>query len=390
MIEFDEAMRRIAKIAHPTGIERVPIAQAAGRVVAAPVHARTDAPPVASSAMDGYALRSADLPGPLTIIGESFAGCGFDQPVEPGQCVRIFTGAPVPAGADRVIIQEQASRAGAQVNFPPALGNARHIRAQASDFAAGDLLLPTGTLLTPRAMVAAAAADRDQLDLWRQPRVRILATGDELAPPGEAHHQPGRIAESVSFGVAALASEWGARVMDTCRLPDAIGPMRQAATAALEQADLIVVTGGASVGERDFAKAMFDDSNMEILFAKVAIKPGKPVWLGKASGRLILGLPGNPTSAMVTARLFLAPLIAGMSGRGDALNWQDMPLAAPLPSGGERMNFLRARHTPQGAMPLNNQDSSAQHALIAADLLLCCAAHGPARQSGELVRTLVF
>ena len=390
MISFDEAVRLIEAVAHPLGSEHVPLAEAAGRVLASPVTAMIDSPPADSSAMDGYAVRDADLPGPLRIIGESFAGGGFASPVAPGTCVRIFTGAPVPEAADRVVIQEVVARHGDQATFPAMAGEARHIRRCASDFAIGDMLLGDGRRLDPRALIAAAAADVGRLDVYCRPRVMILGTGDELAPPGEARERAGAIPESVSFGVAALAEEWGGRSLGTRCLGDALPAMEQAAGEALAAADLVVVTGGASVGEKDFAKAMFAPYGLELIFSKIAIKPGKPVWLGRAGGRLVIGLPGNPTSAMATARLLLAPLVAGLAGRGGALAWRRIGLGAPLPACGDRETFHRARLERGAALPLVNQDSSAQKALAEADLLIRSRPHDPPRDAGEDVDALDF
>jgi molybdopterin molybdotransferase len=389
MIAFDEALRRVLEAATPLGRERVPIAEAAGRVLAAPVLARVDSPPADVSTMDGYAVREADLPGSLRIVGESFAGRGFEGALEVGTCVRIFTGAPVPGGSDRVVIQEVASRSGGTVTIGTVSG-APHIRPRGSDFRAGNLLLEAGRRLDPRALVAAASADVAEIETWRSPTLLVLATGDELAPPGEARGRPGAIPESLSPGVTALAVEWGGRSLGSRRLGDDLAALERAAGEALDQVDLVVVTGGASVGEKDHARAMFEPHGLDLIFSKVAMKPGKPVWLGRAGGRLVLGLPGNPTSAMVTARLLLAPLVAGLSGRGGALEWRPLPLAGPLPPCGDRETFHRARRIEAGALPLANQDSGAQKALADADLLLRSRPNDPPRQAGEEIEALDF
>lgn len=390
MIAFDEALRLLSETARPCANQRVPIAKAAGRVLAEIVTARVDSPPADCSAMDGYAVREADVPGTLRVAGESFAGNGFTGAMEPGCCVRIFTGAPLPPGADKVIVQEAVDRRDDRALIPADTGDARHIRRRGSDFTAGDELLRVGDLLTPRALVAAAAADVAEIRVWRRPTVFVLATGDELAAPGEARGRAGAIPESVSYGVAALAEQWGGVPLGTSRVGDDLGVMNRAAGEALERADLVVVTGGASVGERDFAKAMFEAHGLEIIFSKIAIKPGKPVWLGHARDRLVLGLPGNPTSAMVTARLLLAPLVARLSGRSDAHDWIKVPLAEPLPACGARETFVRARRVAAGAIPVGNQDSSAQRALVEADLLLRMRPDDPPRRAGEPIDALTF
>lgn len=389
MITFDEATRLIRELACPLDSEPAAIAHAAGRVLAAPVVAEVNSPPTDCSAMDGYAVRDADLPGKLRVVGESFAGRRYAGKVEPGTCVRIFTGAPLPAGADRVVIQEEVERYGDRAAMP-APGNSRHIRLRGSDFRAGDVLIEAGQQLTYRSLVTAAGADLAQVEVWRRPRVVILGTGDELAPPGQARLGSDCVPESVSYGVATLAEAFGAVVCSTRRLRDDLPEMQEAARKAVAEADLVVTTGGASVGEKDFSKAMFEPLALDLVFSKVAIKPGKPVWLGTCGKTIVMGLPGNPTSAMVTARLFLAPLVAGLCGRSDAARWTTVPLAADLPACGARETFVRARHTSEGAVPVGNQDSSAQAALAQADLLLRCHPYQPAMQPGALVEGLAF
>ncbi|MCV0416560.1 MAG: molybdopterin molybdotransferase MoeA [Brevundimonas sp.] len=394
MIGFDEAFALLAEAVRPAGCERVALGEAQRRVLAAPVIARLDAPATDTSAMDGYAVREAEfaIPGRLTVVGESFAGRGFEGAVGPGECVRIFTGAPMPAGADRVIIQEVVRRDGDLALFDHALGGGRHVRVRGSDFRRGDALLPAGRRLDARAMVAAAGADVAEVELWARPRVIVLGTGDELAAPGEASGRAGAIPESVSFGVAGLALAYGAEMIDRLRLPDQPAVLEQAAAAALERADIVVVTGGASVGEKDYARAMFGPAGLEMIFSKVAIKPGKPVWLGRAKGKLVLGLPGNPTSALVTARLFLAPLLAGAAGENPAtaLTWRPAPLAGDLPPCESRETFHRGTWGEQGVVPVGNQDSSAQKALAAADVLIRRRPGSPAATTGETVEALDF
>jgi molybdopterin molybdotransferase len=395
MIGFDEAAALAAGAGKPRGEERVQLAAASGRVLAEPVTARVASPRTDVSAMDGYAVRDADLaafPARIEVAGESFAGRGFDGALPAGACVRIFTGAPVPAGADRVVIQENVRREAdvAVIAEPP--GGARHIRRQGSDFGLGEELVPAGRRLDPRALLAAAAADVAELVVHRQPRAWILGTGDELAPPGTAAGAEGKIPESVSYGVAALAAEWGAVVAGRSCVGDDLAGLERAAAEAVARADLVVVTGGASVGEKDFAKPMFAPLGLELVFSKVAIKPGKPVWLGRAGGALVLGLPGNPTSAMVTARLLLAPLLCGLSGRdpGEALRWRAAPLAGPLAACGERETFHRGRSAGSGVELLSNQDSGAQKGLAVADVLVRQRAGAPGLAAGDMVEVLDF
>lgn len=395
MISFDEAVELVGRTATPLAVESVPLDHAAGRVLAAPVVARLQSPRTDVSAMDGYAARDEDLttvPARLRIVGESFAGGGWNGDLASGECVRIFTGAPVPAGADRVIIQENVCRDAdtAIIEYEP--GKARHIRRQGSDFEEGEELLPTRRLLDPHAIIAAAAADLANVEVFRRPAVRILSTGDELAKPGTAAGTSDGIPESVSFGIAALARQWGADVLDRIRLRDDLAAMEQAATEAVTNVDVVVVTGGASVGERDFAKAMFEPAGLELVFSKASIKPGKPVWLGRAGNALVMGLPGNPTSAFVTARLLLAPLIAGLSGRRieEALHWRTARLMTALKDCGPRETFHRARSIGNDVELFEFQDSSAQKVLAASDVLVRQRARAPASPAGSEVQVLDF
>lgn len=395
MISFNEAAALIEAAAAPLGNEEVELSLAAGRVLAKPVHARVDSPRCDVSAMDGYAVRNADLhalPARLSIVGESFAGSPCDRAVGASECVRIFTGAAVPDGADRVVIQENVRRDGDTAIIDEAPGHGRHIRQRGGDFEQGDLLIAHGQLLHPRAIVAAAGADVAQLPVFRQPRISILSTGDELVDPGTAATTAGAIPESVSFGVAALAEQWGGRVVRRSRLPDSLSDMQAAAAQAAADADLVIVTGGASVGEKDFAKQMFEPMGLELVFSKVAIKPGKPVWLGRIHSVLILGLPGNPTSALVTARLFLAPLLCGLSGRkpGDALQWRIAKLATDLEECSARETFQRACWSNGRVDVLSNQDSSAQRALAHADLLVRQRPNSVKRTGGDEVEVVDF
>ena len=395
MIGFDEAIERVRSVARPLGAETVGLDSAAGRVLAKPVVARIDSPRSDTSSMDGYAVRQADLTGfpvSLRVTGECFAGGRWNGEIAAGECVRIFTGAPVPAGADRVVIQEDVRRDGRVAIIEAPQGPGSNIRWCASDFTAGDELLGVGRMLDPCALVAAAAGDIAEVEVFRAPRLHILGTGDELAEPGTAADRPDMIPDSASLGVAALAAQWGALCVGHQRLRDDLDAMSGAAVAASDQADVVVVVGGASVGERDFAKARFEPLGLELLFSSVAIKPGKPAWLGRVRDTLIVGLPGNPTSALVTARLLLAPLLAGMRGQPveTALRWQSVPLASPLGPCGARETFHRARRDPDSVEILPNQDSGAQRALADADLLVRQRPNCPPIEAGTAVPTLDF
>jgi molybdopterin molybdotransferase len=303
----------------------------------------------------------------------------------------------MPNGADRCIMQEHARRSGDLVRFDPGYGPGWHVRGAGSDFAAGALLLAAGTRLNPRAVVAAAAADVSRVTVARSPRLAIIGTGDELAAPGSAHKRADSIADSVTFGVAAMAQAAGATVISRRIGADCLSTLGRLAEDALAAADVIIVTGGASTGERDYGKAMFAASGLDLIFAKVAIKPGQPVWLGRAKGKWVLGLPGNPTSAMVTARLFLLPLLTRLQGQAvseaqpcAALRWRRMPLAAGLAATGSRETFVRARWDDAGLVPLSDQQSGAQAALADADWLIRCVPGQPAGAAGDLVTALAF
>jgi len=393
-IGFDEAVARLPGAEALLGTETLALDGAAGRVLAKPLYARQDSPHWPTAAMDGYAVRDATTTPfqLLRVIGESRAGLGYPGTVGTGEAVRIFTGAPMPAGTDRCIVQEHAIRDGGTVRFTVGYGPEWHVRAIASDFAAGALLLDRGTRLSPQAMVAAAAADVASVTVAVPPRVAIVGTGDELAPPGTAADRPGAIPESVSFGVAAMVAEAGGLVVRRVTGRDDLPALQDLAASLLEAADLVIVTGGASVGDHDLARPMFAPQRLELLVDKVAIKPGKPVWLGRAGGRWVLGLPGNPTSALVTAVLFLRPLLAALQGQDphQRLHWQRLPLAASLPAVGGRETFVRAQWDGDGLGPLGNQQSGAQAALAAVEWLIRRPVGSAAAAAGETVSALAF
>lgn len=394
VISYEEALSTILAAVHPLSGETVPIAQASGRVLTQDVSAALDAPRADVSAMDGYAVRIGDAAGEgsLTTVGEAAAGAPFAGHLNAGEAVRIFTGAHLPAGADCVVMQEYAERDGDQVRFREGFGPARHIRTKAGDFSAGDVLLEKGQRLHPRAMVSLAGADIARVEVARRPRIALIATGDELAEPGRAAQLPHAIPESGSFGVAALAESRGGAIAARMTGRDELESLRRFAQDALDSADCVVVIGGASVGDHDLARPMFAGTGLQEHFAKVAIKPGKPVWFGMAGEKPVLGLPGNPTSAMVTARLFLAPLIAALQGGRPGAETQFMPhlLAADLPPNGSRETFVRARATQEGLLPATNQQSGAQAPLAASDWLIRRAVGADAAAAGSVVQALAF
>jgi molybdopterin molybdotransferase len=394
MISFDDAQALLVEFVKPLGTEYLPLEDCRRRVLAEDVHALVASPRRDVSAMDGYALRDADaeVGAHFRVVGKSFAGGELPPEIGSGDAVRIFTGASLPKGANRVVMQENCRADGSAMVIAAPFGPGWHVRKAGSDFGKGDLLLAKGHLLDPQAMVTLAAADRHSARVYKPARVTIIATGDELVPPGMAQDQPLSIPESVSFGVSALAEDYGADVRGTCRGADDLPSLERQARESLKGSDVIIVTGGASVGERDFAKAMFASSGLELLFAKVAIKPGKPVWLGMAEGKWVIGLPGNPTSAMVTARLFLAPLLALLHGRqaDEVLQWKPHLLSTGLPASGDRLTFMRADETAGRITPICNQDSGAQAALRLARFLIRRDAGETELAAGEQVQVLAF
>lgn len=394
MLSYDEALDLLLGTIAVLPTENVPIENARGRYLAKPLQAAIDAPRKDVSAMDGYAVRLVDAqPGRwLTVVGEAAAGTPFDRTIAEGEAARTFTGAHIPDGADCVIMQEYALRDGKRVQFADGFGPGRHIRLRAGDFSQGDTLLEQGQRLTPGAMIALAGADVAKVDIVRQPKIAIIATGDELVRPGSAHLSDHGLPESGSYGVAALATDCGAIVTDRVQARDDLAVLAPLARDAIEKADCVVVIGGASVGDRDLARPMFADTNLEEVFARVAIKPGKPVWFGMADGTPVLGLPGNPSSALVTARLFLSPLLAAMQGGDGATTIRACPqiLCGTLPANGSRETFVRARSTPHGLVPAQNQESSAQAPLAISDWLIRRPVSAQALGDGAIVPALLF
>lgn len=393
MVSLDEALAVMLKCARSLTAESVPLEQAHGRILADPVVAAIASPRSDCSAMDGYAVREKDvfdLPATLRVSGESYAGTTQPPPLGPGEAVRIFTGAPVPESTDRVVVQENCVRAAEMVTVRDC-GAGRHIRSAGQDFREGDVLLPSGTLLTPRALVAASASDQAFVTVVRRPRVAILGTGDELVSPGEARGRPGTVPDSVSLALAGMIADAGGEVVRRVCLPDDMQVLTGLAREALSDADVVVVTGGASVGERDYARAMFGEK-LDLLFSKVAMKPGKPVWLGRVGRVLVVGLPGNPTSAMVTARVFLVPLVTGLAGRSAAslVTWRTGIAGSTFPKNGARETLVRARWVDDGLVQVASQDSSNQSALVEAEVLIRRGVDAPEVSPGEKVAYIDF
>ncbi len=384
LLPFAAALDQLLAGVEPLPAETLSLDHCAGRVLAETITARLTQPPFDAAAMDGYAIRWADLHLPWRVVGESAAGHGWGGTLGPGEAVRIFTGAPLPAGADVIMVQEEVARDGDMARLagegPPRIG--AHIRPAGQDFAAGGRLLCAGKRLTPAGLGLAAAGGWRALPVVQRPRVTLIATGDELVLPGEIPG-PGQIVSSNPAMLAALLRSAGADVHDPGLIPDD----RAALAAALKdaEADLIITIGGASVGDHDLVVPVLRDLGADIDFWKIALRPGKPLLAGRLGGTRVLGLPGNPVSAFVTALLFAVPLVSRMAGRPHDLPLETLPLATPLPANGARRDHLRARRTPAGAEPFARQDSALLSLLASADLLIIREAHAPAAVADDPV-----
>ena len=388
-----EARQRILAKASIMVPETVSPDQAYGRVLAEPVMAQRDQPPFQASAMDGYALRAADAfehAAQLQVIGESAAGMAFTGAVLPGQAVRIFTGAPVPDHCDHVVIQENVQREGDLALLGPLIGQGANIRAQGGDFKAGAILLEAGVRLDAWRLSLAASAGASSLRVIQRPRVAVLSTGNELVEPGQTPSLD-QIYNSGSPAVCALLDSWGAKAI---RLHSAVDDAEAIAASVRDlDVDLIVTLGGASVGDHDLVKPAMAKLGLELSVETIALRPGKPTWFGTlGDGRLVLGLPGNPASALVCAELFLRPLVHAMLGLDPGPAMEQAQLATPLPSNGPREHWMRAKiENRQGvtvATPFRDQDSSLVSVFARADALICQPAQSGGLEAGSLVKIL--
>lgn len=392
LLPVEEAQGRLMALRTPLGSENIAFSESLGRYLSEDVVALRDQPSAPLSAMDGYAIRFDDLPGPWATIGESAAGASPPRPVGPGEAMRIFTGAMLPAGADTVIVQEDVTRNADMLRLtgdgPGTRG--RHIRSQAADFSAGDCLLPAGTRLTSGAIAAAAMSGAGQLTVGRRARVAILTTGDELVQPGHPL-APGQIPDSNGAMLSAmLAGEVDGRV-----LPHHIRDDRETLAKVLKELarrhDVIVTVGGASVGDHDHVRGALDDAGGRLDFWKIAMRPGKPLIAGMLGDAILLGLPGNPSSAFVTATLFLLPLVRHLAGaRAPLPAVHRAPLAAPLAEGGTRRDYLRARLEQGRLTPMIGQESGRTLPLASANALLIREIGAPPRDVGDAADYLVI
>jgi len=394
LLSVEEARARVLAGLAAVGVEIVGLSEAAGRVLAAPVAARLTQPPADVSAMDGYALRASDAAAGarLRVVGAAPAGRPFDGVLKWGEAVRLFTGSVIPVGADSVLLQEDAAADGEIVEVRQAPAAGQHIRRQGQDFAAGDVVLAAGRRLGARDVGLAAAANHPFLAVHRRPRVAILSTGDEISWPGEPVGAGGIVSSNAHCLAAMVRALGGEAVMLPVAADDA-GAIAQAASGASGM-NLLVTTGGASVGDHDLVQAGLAEQGFALDFWKIAMRPGKPMIFGRLGAMPVLGLPGNPVSAFVCAVLFMLPMLARLSGvAGEVLPAARARLGAAVRANDHRADHLRAilsRDSAGGlvATPFDRQDSAMLRVLASADALILRAPHDPAAEVGDEVSVL--
>jgi molybdopterin molybdotransferase len=397
MIPVEEALHRLLAPLKPIGAEQVALTEALGRVLAEDVVARRTQPPFAASAMDGYAVRADDVvsvPVRLRVIGAVPAGQSYDGRIGPGEAVRIFTGAPIPADADAIIIQEDTEASGDTVLVKEAGVPGRHIRPAGLDFREGTIGLEAGTRLNAREIGLAAAMNRPFLSVRRRPRVAILPTGDEIVMPGDPVG-PNQIVSSNGIALAAFVQAIGAEPVLLEIAPDDAQAVRDIAAGA-RGVDMLLTTGGASVGEHDLVKGALEADGMVLDFWKIAMRPGKPLMVGDWRGTPMIGLPGNPVSALVCAHLFVKPAVQRLSGlRPDERRPAAARLGGPLPANDRRQDYLRAKLARGNdgeveATPFEKQDSSMMSLLAKADCLVVRPPLAPPAAAGTPVPILLL
>lgn len=399
LLSVTEALEKIlAAIPEPVAAEEIPIAQGAGRTLAADLTARRTQPPFPASAMDGYAVRAADVaavPAQLRRVGTSAAGHGFAGTLGPGEAVRIFTGAPVPEGADAILIQENAEIDGDTVTAREPVAAGRFLRRAGLDFRAGETLVRAGETLDARRLALAASAGHVVLPVRRKPRVAVLATGDELVRPGEPAAWD-QIVASNGLALGALSLDAGAEVVDLGIVTDDLGALREAVgRAQAAGADLLVTLGGASVGDHDLVQAALGAEGMELGFWRVALRPGKPLMFGRLGAMTVIGLPGNPVSSIVCGLLFVVPAIRALLGdpRAGADRSEPAILGRDMPENDARQDYLRARlDTAPDQLPVvhpeTRQDSSMLSVLGTSEALLVRSPHASPARAGDPCRII--
>lgn len=372
--------------------EHMSLFQAHNRILAQDVVAQRDQPPFAASAMDGYACLSADLPGQLLLVGEAAAGSPFLGGLPTKGCVRISTGAPIPDGADCVIIQEDAKVSGDMVALNRGVSGA-NIRKRGNDYVAGDVLLQSGRKLTSLDIALAAATGVDHLKVACRPKITIISGGDEIIAAGTVP-TGAQIFDSVGPSLSAFVETWGGVIAKRILVRDDLFALTRALESAAGQCDLVVIVGGASVGPHDHGKAGLEAVGAQIFVPKIAIKPGKPTWFATAPNLMILGLPGNPASALVCARLFLAPLLQSLLGRPNnaALQTSSALLGDAVPATGNRQEAFRMTFDPSSSLAkiLGDQDSSLVSALSRSDGLFVQTANQDQVQAGASIQLLLW
>jgi len=393
LLPVDDAFRRIVATIETGPVETVPLADAHRRVLARAPAARLRSPPADLSAMDGYALKATDaatVPARLTVVGEAPAGGSYDHALKPGEAVRIFTGGPLPQGADAIVIQEDTTRDGNVVTVKEAPTAGRHIRRAGLDFDLGATPIPVGRRLSPNDLALLAAMNIPWLDVHARPRIAVLATGNELVLPGELVDR-NRIVASSGVALAAAIESWGGAATLLPLAPDDRDTIRAAIRGAASF-DMLVTLGGASVGDHDLVQACLGDEGYSLDFWRIAMRPGKPLMFATAGERRALGLPGNPVSTMICALLFLKPAIEKRAGlEPTPLSTEPATLAVDLRANDNREDYVRAtlgRDSSGRAMvtPHKVQDSSMLSVLAASNALLVRPAHDPARKAGDIVR----
>ncbi|TDH36192.1 molybdopterin molybdotransferase MoeA [Pseudohoeflea suaedae] len=400
LMPVDEALSRVTGDAKPvTRTETLTLGEAAGRVLARDLVALRTQPPFSASAMDGYAVRSADVTEPgaeLELIGESAAGHGFEGTLRTGQTVRIFTGAPLPDGADSIVIQEDTETLeGGRVRMGVSAAEGKHVRLAGVDFTKGRAGLAAGRFLDPGAITLAAAMNHPRVEVHARPKVAILATGDELKLPGE-ELGPGQIIASNTYGIAAMVRAAGGEVIDLGIARDDMQALDAALDSALTQgADVLVTVGGASVGDHDLVQDALRNRGMSLDFWKIAMRPGKPLMSGRLGDMKVLGLPGNPASSLVCGYLFLEPLVALLAGRAVPRRLRKAFLGNALPENGERQDYMRGRLSlnAEGQMIASSfqlQDSSLMSVFADADCLIVRPPFAPAAHTGDETDVLVL
>jgi len=386
MISVSDALRHLFDLARPLGVETVPLLQAHGRVLAQDVAATRNQPPFDGSAMDGYAVTEIEPGARLRVIGEAAAGHGFDHSVTPGEAVRIFTGAPVPKGAKAVVIQEDVSRDGDWITICDTPEDNDHIRPAGGDFRIGDRV-EAGRVIGPNDIALMASMNIAEVPVARRPVVALISTGDELVMPGETPG-PDQIIASNTFGLHALMRELGAepRLLPIARDNEA---SLKTAFELAGGADLIVTIGGASVGDHDVVAKLAPQLGFDQSFYKVAMRPGKPLMAGRFGAAMMIGLPGNPVSAMVCGHVFVAPVVRAMLGLPAApAPRKSVTLTQDLPANGPREHYMRARFEDGGLVAFGSQDSSLLSILGQADALIVRAPRDGVRAAGEVVEYL--